>query len=318
MLCSICRQPVSALYKKIYDDRYGYPGTFDSVSCPNCGHVALENPPSQSVLETLYTRYYPRKSVSADSVKAHPIGTPLRNWWKGERSSAFRWVPPGVKILDIGCGLGESLLYHQARGCTAVGGEADENVQSLARARGMRIEKGLFSSTMFKGETFDCVTLEQVIEHVSDPVIFLKDVGLVLAKNGTVILSTPNARGWGTKVFGRKWINWHVPYHLHVFSASSLKQVAEAAGYSVEQISTVTHASWLYYQLSHNFTYPDQGAPSAFWSFPKQRTFGQKAFFKILYYLQKFGILDFPTRILDGFDWGDNRVAILRKRSTTV
>jgi hypothetical protein len=34
-----------------------------------------------------------------------------------------------------------------------------------------------------------------------------------------VIIGTPNANGWGARVFGRYWINWHAPYHLHFFNA---------------------------------------------------------------------------------------------------
>ncbi len=38
-------------------------------------------------------------------------------------------MPRNVRVLDIGCGFGESLGYYEARGCEAYGVEADENTR---------------------------------------------------------------------------------------------------------------------------------------------------------------------------------------------
>jgi SAM-dependent methyltransferase len=46
-------------------------------------------------------------------------------------------------------------------------------------------------SLPFEGNRFDCIFATEVMEHLSDPHIFVKEVGRVLKQGGTVILSVP-------------------------------------------------------------------------------------------------------------------------------
>src|SRR3546814_2155641 len=70
----------------------------------------------------------------------------LRVWWSGLKASAFRWVPRDVTILDVGCGFGEALGYHRARGCGAHGIEADRNILRVAQRHGLNVAAGLFEA----------------------------------------------------------------------------------------------------------------------------------------------------------------------------
>ena len=47
----------------------------------------------------------------------------------------------------------------------------------------------------FKDEQFDIIITSEVIEHMEDPGIFIKNIGRILKKGGLVILTTPNAGG---------------------------------------------------------------------------------------------------------------------------
>lgn len=264
--CRICGGGTYRWLAGLYDDRYGYPGSFDMDACRSCDHRQLDASFDAAALRSLYTEYYPRASFDLENWRAAAPSGGIGSWLAGEASAAFRWVPRDVRVLDIGCGFGESLGYHKSRGCEVHGVDADENIRRVAERYGFEVQVGLFDKSHYQRDYFDVVTLDQVIEHAMDPVEMLRGVAAVLKPGGDAIVSTPNPDGWGARRYGRRWINWHVPYHLHQFSASSMAEAARRAGLSLRRRLTRTHSEWLFYQWLHLGSDPAQGEPHAFWS----------------------------------------------------
>jgi 2-polyprenyl-3-methyl-5-hydroxy-6-metoxy-1,4-benzoquinol methylase len=298
---------------QLADDRYGYPGRYPMLVCGRCGHRHLGLQMTSEQIGALYTNYYPRSDLDVEAWQPPREHSALYAWWRGLRSSAFRWVPRRVKVLDIGCGFGESLGYHRQRDCEAEGVEADSNAARVAARHGLTIRIGLFDASQYAPQSFDVVTLDQVIEHVRDPDDLLQGVHRVLKPGGTVVLSTPNAAGWGARSFGRKWIHWHSPYHLQFFSRRSLLQLAQRSGFTVEQVATVTHSSWLAFQWLHLASYPADGERSVFWNQKLPRSALQRAVFAALAVIDRLGVNALLTRLMDALGQGDNMVFVLRK-----
>ncbi|GAB1234058.1 class I SAM-dependent methyltransferase [Ferrigenium sp. UT5] len=297
-----------------YDDRYGYQGSFTLMQCQHCGHEFLDCNLSASELTELYTNYYPRKCLDIANYTPHTEQNGFTAWFNGSGSSAFRWVPRNVRVLDVGCGFGQSLGYHTARGCDVYGVEADENIRRVVEKFGFKVHVGLFDDKVYEQDFFDFVTMDQVIEHVTDPIATLRGVARILKSGGTAILSTPNARGWGSRLFGKRWINWHTPYHLQFFTRESMRQAAEQSGLVLTEVKTVTNSEWLHYQWIHLVTYPKPGKPSWFWSPDKSGARAhQKIMVRLLSLLHRTKINHWVTRLLDGLGLGDNFVFILKK-----
>ncbi|MBI3582506.1 MAG: class I SAM-dependent methyltransferase [Nitrospinae bacterium] len=261
----------------------------------------------------LYSRYYPRSVYQVADYRPHKPVSFIQAWFNGEYASAFRWVPENVRILDIGCGFCESLGYHQVRGCEVYGVEADENVKRIAESRSFNVYCGLFNSRLYEKNFFDVVTMDQVIEHISDPLETVRGIAQVLKPGGLFILSSPNSNGWGAKIFGRYWINWHVPYHLHQFSIKSMKEVASRTGLKVQKVKTITNSEWLCYQWLHLVTYPLREHPSGFWSKKGKLSLLQKIGCKIIMIIHKLKINHLITRLFDLLQMGDNYLFILKK-----
>ena len=197
------------------------------------------------LLQDLYSNYYPRSSFDLKKHKPYIETSGFNAWLDGSNYSTFRWVPENVRVLDIGCGFGESLGYHKARSCDVYGVEADDNIRRVADHYGYDVHVGLFDPDVYEKEFFDYVTMSQVIEHIADPVQTLKEIASILKPGGRLVLSTPNANGWGARFFGQRWINWHVPYHLHYFKVSTMRKMAEQSGFVLERAETVTPSQWL-------------------------------------------------------------------------
>jgi 2-polyprenyl-3-methyl-5-hydroxy-6-metoxy-1,4-benzoquinol methylase len=311
--CPVCASRQMNGTLELYDDRYGYPGSFPLLRCPQCGHKLLVGEFTSELLKKLYTDYYPRSTFDLDRYRPSPGAKGFLSWLKGERCSAYCWVPENVRVLDIGCGFGETLGYHKARGCDVYGVEADENIRRVADKFGFKVHVGLFDPENYEPLFFDYVTLDQVIEHMTDPLKTMRGIAKVLKPGGMAIVSTPNASGWGAKLFGRRWINWHAPYHMQHFSPTSMAMAAEQAGLSMETMKTITSSEWLYYQWIHAFTYPEMGEPSPFWSTKKARGFNVKVIFAILTLIHWTKINHVITRFFDALGMGDNRLFFLRK-----
>jgi SAM-dependent methyltransferase len=311
--CVLCDGSCELRLAGLYDDRHGYPGRFDLLECAGCGHRQLDAAFSDTELARLYREYYPRRDAPAADITPQPETAGLRAWLDGDRSLAFRWVPRNVRVLDVGCGFGRALAYHQARGCDAWGVEADENARLAAEKLSVRIRIGSFDPAMFEAGSFDVVTMDQVIEHAADPVRFLGGAASLLRAGGQLVLSTPNSRGWGAGLFGRKWINWHVPYHLQQFSRRSLRLLARKAGLEVVALRTLTSSAWLLYEWLHLASLPPEGRRSFFWD-PQRAEgaipAGRRRLIARTHELQLNHLL---TRAADALGVGDNFVCVLRK-----
>lgn len=296
----------------LYDDRYGYDGTFNLLRCRECDHEYLSGQLPASLSE-LYTQFYPRSDFDIEAFRPHSRPSALVSWLNGGMSSAFRWVPERVRVLDIGCGMGETLGYHAFRECEAHGVDADANVLRVGERFGYNVRTGVFDPSNYQPEYFDYVTMDQVIEHVPNPGKTLADVSRVMKDNGTCVLSTPNANGWGARIFGRRWLHWHVPYHLHFFSPESIRLAATEAGLSVERVMTITRSEWILYQILHLIMYPEQGHKSDFWNTGRERSFAQRLLLRSIMAMRFTLLPQVVTRVFDALGLGDNYVFMLKK-----
>jgi len=313
--CPVCRHYNNLRYANLFDDRYGYLNEFLIVRCLECSHFFVKDAPKNDELSDLYTNFYPRASFDVDAFKPYKQSAPLKNWLVGGKSSACQSVAANTRVLDIGCGYGETLAYMEAKGCDVYGVDADRNVAEVAKRYGFKIHIGIFDNGIYKKNFFDYVTMNQVIEHVTDPHQVLKNIHEVLKPGGFCVLSTPNANGWGARIFGWKWLNWHVPYHQQFFSEQSIQLLATEHGFTVDKIQTVTRSEWIMYQILHVVNYPKQGAPSGFWSPTRVRKSMLKNIIQKVVVLSQFLLIpQLVTRFFDAIGVGDNYLIILRKR----
>lgn len=315
-VCPICNSTSPKVaYKDLYDDRFAYPNKFDLMSCAECHHHFLDAHFSSDELKDLYTNYYPRSSFDVNSYKPLQYSPGFKSWFNGQ-CHAFSYVPTNCKVLDIGCGFGESVGYHKLRGCEAYGCEADANAKKVADQYALNIRIGIFEDLKYEENFFDFVTMDQVFEHATNPQSLLNAIYMVLKPGGKLVLSYPNALGWGAKKYKHRWLHWHTPYHLHFFSKKSLSIIAKNAKMNLISYKTHTSSEWLFYQKMHNTTFPDFKEPSRFFNsyktFPplpskidEQQTLIQRCHRKKWNHI--------TTRFFDMIGAGDNTVAILQK-----
>jgi methionine biosynthesis protein MetW len=127
-------------------------------------------------------------------------------------------VPPGSRVLDLGCGDGAMLDYLQReRGCTGYGIEiADDNVLACVK-RGvdviqLNLDEGL---SMFDDGSFDVVLQIDTLQHLRNTETMLVET----ARVGRVgIVAFPNFAHWPNRLAiarGRMPVTKRLPYQWY-------------------------------------------------------------------------------------------------------
>jgi SAM-dependent methyltransferase len=268
--CPICLSTDHIFVESSFDDRYGCPDPFSLVRCRACGHFMTSPPLTEEELPRLYGTYYPRKNIDAAELpkaafKASGARARLQRWWSGSNNQGQYSVRPGQTVLDVGCGSGLSLLETEKLGGHAFGVEADPNVGPIADALGLRIHIGSLHDRPFPDRCFDLIVLNQVIEHIPNPGKTLDALKERLKPCGRIVFAFPNRASIWRRLSRAKWINWHVPYHLHHFDARGFKALARRHGYRVRRIRTITPNVWTDLQLRALHESPELGVPNPLW-----------------------------------------------------
>ena len=75
-----------------------------------------------------------------------------------------------------------------------------------------------------------CV-LSDVIEHVRDPLVFLRELRRVLARDAVLFVTTPSLDSWSARLLKQNWMEFK-PEHLYYFDSSTIQDVLLQSGYS--------------------------------------------------------------------------------------
>lgn len=315
--CIICGSSRFSYIKNLFDDRYGAEGKHIIEFCDNCGFGKTIPGLTDSSIASFYSNHYPLKNINVnDVIKSVDKSSIFKKWVKGTNNVAHQYIRSGVKVLDIGSASGVSLLEIQNLGSEAYGVEPDINAKKIAEKLKLNIYSGLITEKPFPGKKFDYITGSQVIEHTTNPLKFIEAINKKLKKDGILILSFPNANSVYRYIFGKKWINWHIPYHLNHFTKKSVIKLSKKTGFKIIKIKTVTPNLWTGIQFASIFTKLIYKEPSVLFNDINKDSKQNKINKYILNTIVRgisFGITPI-NRLIDLLGFGDSFIVILSKK----
>lgn len=157
-----------------------------------------------------------------------------------------RQLAPGAKVLEFGCNDGVLLERLAKQGFDCRGVDASLNVVELARAKGLIVDEGFFSSA-YVAEAgivgrFDLVTCSNVYAHVDDLSDVTNAAWQALADSGLFAIEVHDASGLSESC------QFETIYHEHLcyFTEGSLSQHLVAHGFRVLKVErTAMHGGAL-------------------------------------------------------------------------
>lgn len=142
-------------------------------------------------------------------------------------------------FLDIGVGSGLMLKLSQKNGFKTYGVDVSEYaISRLKKIIKAKLFCGDLKDLNLPNNFFEAVNMRHSIEHLKNPQKTLKLVFKLLKPGGVVCVATPNSFGLHAKIFGKDWPHLSLPYHLHFFSQSSLKNLLTSVGFEILEQKT--------------------------------------------------------------------------------
>ncbi|GHU92289.1 hypothetical protein FACS189479_00730 [Spirochaetia bacterium] len=159
----------------------------------------------------------------------------------GEQARPGQYTQDGQsgqpKVLDIGCATGALLVNLRNRGWTCAGVEISPSACYARRERGLDVRSLPLEENHFPDSSFDLVLASHLIEHLNNPVEFVKEVYRILSPGGYFIVTTPNISGFQAKLFKGRWRS-AIFDHLYLFSIKTLSALLTKNGFTIERICT--------------------------------------------------------------------------------
>jgi len=141
-------------------------------------------------------------------------------------------------ILDVGCGTGWFLEIAKKEFSKVYGLEPSI---SLSKDTEERLKIKIFKKDLINQKfnfKFDVITMFDVIEHVPNPLEYIKKAYKILNKHGILVIFTPNNDSYGMDVLKSKSTHICPPDHLYVFNNKSIKNIFDKIGFKVIHYST--------------------------------------------------------------------------------
>jgi 2-polyprenyl-3-methyl-5-hydroxy-6-metoxy-1,4-benzoquinol methylase len=148
---------------------------------------------------------------------------------------------PEIRLLDVGCSNGSFVSIACELGLKAEGVDPSEKAVSDGLKRGLKMHQGFLDEIVFPNNTFNAITLHEVIEHVSSPTQLLKECARILKPGGILLVGTGNTNSWTRKIRKNKWdffdMNLHGG-HISFFSPKSIEILALQTGFKAKKVIT--------------------------------------------------------------------------------
>ena len=176
----------------------------------------------------------------------------IRNKFKiiGDVKSAMGNVP---KLLDIGCGVGDFLLFAKEKGWEINGVEPSVFARTMAEKK---LNTKILSLNELKNipdNSFDVVTMWHVLEHVDDLRTEMFHLQRIIKNDGKLILALPNYKSYDAEHYKDKWAAYDVPRHLNHFTKTSLNNIIKETRFQLIDIKPLRWDSYYISILSEHY-----------------------------------------------------------------
>lgn len=275
--CPICASKNISFIYNLFDRLYGVDGDFNIYKCKNCKITFLNPQLNKEEVE----KYYPKDYVSFKSSKdsrSFLIKSLYDTYFlkKGNKLLKIFFFPvkhllrslpkkENAKFLDVGCGKGIFLNYVKNNKMMPYGIDPfiEKDIPPL------NIKKISLLDAKFPNNYFDFITLNNVLEHIPNPLGIIIECKRILKKGGRIFINIPNNSSLAYLLFKKNWVSLDVPRHFFTFSKKSMKLISKKLGLDIIKTKyksePFTLISSLIYKYSNEKKLSENKIMSNFW-----------------------------------------------------
>lgn len=258
MHCPACSGSMRRWIAMPIDAKKNEPTPFGRIlRCADCGLARSARMPDPAEVGGFYDlkSYYTHGESHMREVAPGLIDRILiRLAWAADRATPFdvdavaAMLPPGARVLDIGCGDGEKLAAFRDRGFNVLGIDPDPGSRAYVASQGLTALPGTaeMPPSELADQRFDLVIMSHALEHCIDPARALASVRRLTALGGLGYIEVPNAACHHFETFRQCSEMFDAPRHLWFFTPDALAKMADSAGLDI--------AAWRYNGFTRLFT----------------------------------------------------------------
>ncbi len=200
-----------------------------TVYCSKCDLVFRKSRPKLSWFEEAWKQrddFYRARNNRETSIDADFERLRYLRYANTEKAIEQITQTRGI-VLDIGSGPGSGLLAFKNAGWQVLGIEPDPWRASYSKnVNNIEVFCGKLEAAPFKLKSIDVIILSHVLEHIHNPIQFLKEISKFLKPNGLLYVEVPNLTN------SVSWTDAFYLEHLNNFSLNNLVQVIAKASYN--------------------------------------------------------------------------------------
>lgn len=194
----------------------------ESRRCTSCGTVRTNFQYNPDIYGSKYAKIYLKYQQA-------PTNNPLNLVRLGLVS---RWLHPGNLLLDVGCCIGEFIRFAE-KYYACVGFEPNDIAARWARSR---VESFIYDKLNGEIPRANMVTMFDVLEHLEEPVEFLKLLAEnYLTEKGVIVITTPDVGVIPISDMDRlhNWKHYKPMEHLFLYTWRSLSIMLKKSGFHI-------------------------------------------------------------------------------------
>ena len=216
-------------YTKVASSEYGFEWALSSS-----GLLQMNKRFTESSLNLFYKSGDYRKITMGGATDAHLFNLEYKIMSKYflEIFNSQKINIRGKKIFELGCGSGGILLALKEQGAFVTGVDLDEGAINY----GKQYLDELYcddAKNYLKNVNFDFVILSNVLEHLHNPLVFLRE--LSIKQSARLIIDVPNLLG--AHSYSDSFNKFLHIAHIWYFTPATLCQLLKLAGFSIDFIS---------------------------------------------------------------------------------
>jgi SAM-dependent methyltransferase len=157
---------------------------------------------------------------SEESLKLHYEQLEADHWSYGERlpheqklDEILSNLPDRSNVLDVGCWTGRLLSNHYPR-LNVYGIEPNSLAAEIACESGLKILGSEVNENLFSLNTFDCITIVDVFEHLREPMKVVNHLTSALTPGGKLFIVTGRTDCFPVRMAGASYWYFLCPDHL--------------------------------------------------------------------------------------------------------